>query len=55
MDIRNEGISTKRFSNGNSHGSGLNQNMEAEKFTKEIFYLHEKKCRRELLQEYELD
>ena len=25
MDVRNQGISTKEFSNGDGHGSGLNQ------------------------------
>jgi hypothetical protein len=49
MDIRNQGVSAKRFSNDNGHGSGLNQKIGSRKFTKERFYLHEKIGWRELL------
>ena len=54
IDRCNQCVCTKRFSYGNAHNKDLQTKMEARKFTKEIVYLHEKKCWRELLRHAEI-
>ena len=51
IDGCNQGICTKEFSYRNAHNKDLATKIEIQKFTKEIFYLHEKNDRRELLSE----
>jgi hypothetical protein len=49
IDGCNQGICTKEFSYGNAHNKDLATKIEAQEFTKEIFYLHGKSDQRELL------